>query len=79
MVSEEIIYDDDSLVLCTNDYISINSIGVESLDLNTSCNKFFTHSYVKGPCISRKICLIKFCDDMLVSSCDHDQKTLYFL
>jgi hypothetical protein len=73
IVSEEIICDDGILVLCTNDSISINPNGVESLDLNTSCKKFFTYSCVKGPCISPRICLINFCDDMPVSSCDHTQ------
>jgi hypothetical protein len=73
MVSEEIICDDSSIVLCTNDSISINPNGVDSLDLNTSYKKLFTHSCVKCPCISPKICLIKFYDDMLVSSCDHAQ------
>jgi hypothetical protein len=72
-VSEEIICDDGSLVICTNDSISINPNGVESLDLNTSCKKFFTHYCVKCPCISPRIWLIKFYDDMLVSSCDHDK------
>jgi hypothetical protein len=52
MVSKEIICNDGSRVLCTNNSIFINPNGVESLDLNTSCNKFFTHSCVKGPCIS---------------------------
>jgi hypothetical protein len=75
MVSGEIVCDDGSFVLCTDDSTLLNPNGVESLDLNTSCKKFFTHSYVKGPCISPKICLIKFCDDMLVSSCDHDQNS----
>jgi hypothetical protein len=72
MVSGEIICDDGSFVLCTNDSTLLNPNVVESLDLNTSCKKFFTHSCVKGPCISPRICLIKFCDDMLVSSCDHN-------
>jgi hypothetical protein len=61
MVSEGIISADGSFVLCTNDSTLLNPNGVESLDLNTSCKKFFTH------------CVIKFCDDMHVSSCDHDQ------
>jgi hypothetical protein len=78
MVSEEIICDDGSFVLCTNDSISINPNGVESLDLNTSCKKFFTHSCVKDPCISPRICLIKFCDDMVVSSFDHTQNNSIF-
>jgi hypothetical protein len=73
MVSEEILCDDGSLVLCTSDSISINPNGIESLDLNTLCKKFFTHSCVNSPYISPRIYLIKFCDDILVSSCDHDQ------
>jgi hypothetical protein len=55
MVSGEIACDDGSFVLCTNDSTLLNPNGVESLDLNTSCKKFFTHSCVKGPCISPKI------------------------
>jgi len=53
MVSGEIFCDDGNIVLYTDDSSFVNSNGVESLDLNTSCNKFFTHSCVEGPCISR--------------------------
>jgi hypothetical protein len=73
MVSGEIVCDDGSFVLCTDDSTLLNPNGVESLDPNTSCKNFFTHSCVKGPCISPRICLINFFDNMLVSSCDHDQ------
>ena len=73
MVSGEIICDDDEIALYIDDSYSINSNGLESLDLNTSCNKYFTHSCVRGLCISPRICLIKFCDDMLTSRCGHDQ------
>jgi hypothetical protein len=66
MVSGEIICDDSIFVLCTNDYISINPNGVQSLELNTSCKKFFTQSCVKGPCIPPRICLIKFYDDIFL-------------
>jgi hypothetical protein len=37
MVSGDII--NINLGIYTNDHLSINSIGVDSLDLNTSCNK----------------------------------------
>jgi hypothetical protein len=59
------IYTDDSSSIVYND--------VDTLDLNTSCNKFFTHSCVKGSCIPPRICLIKSCDAMLSSCGDHDQ------
>jgi hypothetical protein len=51
MVSGEIVCDDGSFVLCTNYSTLLNPNGVESLDLNTYCNKYFTHSCVKVPCI----------------------------
>src|SRR5664279_4435928 len=54
-VSGEIICDDD-IVLYTDDSYSTNANGVDRLDLNSSCNKFFTHSCVKGPCISLLEC-----------------------
>ena len=59
MVSKEISHDNDV------EYIHVDASPFcastdYSLDLDTSCNKFFTHSCVKGPCISSKICLIKF-------------------
>jgi hypothetical protein len=73
MVSGEIICDDSCVVLCTDNSCSIIDNGVKNLDLSPTCKKFFSHSCVNGPCISPQICLIKFCDDMLVSSCDHDQ------
>ena len=71
-MSGEIICDDDIPPYIDDSY-SKSANGVESLDLYTSCNKFFTHSCVKGPCTSPRICLINFCDDMLTSHCGHDQ------
>jgi hypothetical protein len=44
MASGEIICDDRSIVICTNDF-SINANSVESLDLNTLLNKF-SHIFV---------------------------------
>jgi hypothetical protein len=72
MVSDEINCDIEN-VIYTDNSSSIDHSGVDSLDLNTSCSKFFTHSCVKGPCIPPKIFLIKFCVDMLSFCCDHDQ------
>ena len=46
MVSGEIICDDNDIALYTDNSSSINYSGVEYLDLDTSCNKFFTHSCV---------------------------------
>jgi hypothetical protein len=73
MVSGENVCDDGSFVICTNDSTLLSPNGVESLDLNTSCKTFFTHSCFEGSCISPRICFFNFYDDMLVSSCDHDQ------
>jgi hypothetical protein len=73
IVSGEIICGDGNVSLYNGESCSINANGVERLDLNTYCNKYFAHTCVKGPCISPRIFLIKFCDDMLVSICGHDQ------
>jgi hypothetical protein len=41
--------------------------------LHLEAQQVSTRIEVRRHHISPKICLIKFCDDMLVSSCDHDQ------
>jgi hypothetical protein len=72
LVSMEMTCDSGNAIY-TDDSSSTVYNGVGCLDLNTSCNKFFTHSCGKGHCIPPRICLIKFCDDMLCSCGDHDQ------
>ena len=73
MVSGEIICDDGSVSLYTDDSCSINANGVESLDLNTCWNNGSISSRVSSPCISSRNNLSTSVDDMLDMSCCHDQ------
>jgi hypothetical protein len=70
MVSEDII--NINLAIYTNDHLSINASGVDSLDLNTSCNIGVISSCVDSPCMSSRNYLNTMVDDMLDMSCCHD-------
>jgi hypothetical protein len=61
-----------NLVIYTNDHPSANASGVDSLDLNTSCNKGDISSCVDSPCMSSRNHLNTMVDDMLDMSCCHD-------
>ena len=73
MVSGEIICGDGIVSLYTDDSCSINANGVESLDLNTSCNHGSISSCVGSPCISSRNYFSTSTDDMLDMSCCHEQ------
>jgi hypothetical protein len=70
MVSGDII--NNNLAIYTNDHPYTNASGVDSMDLNTSCNKGVISSCVDSSCMSSRTHLNTFVDDMRDMSCFHD-------
>jgi hypothetical protein len=70
MVSGDII--NVNLAIYTNDHPSTNASGVDSLDLNTSCNKGVISFCVDSSCMSSRTHLYTIVDDMRDMSHCHD-------
>jgi hypothetical protein len=70
MVSGDII--NVNLAIYTNDHPSTNASGVDSMDLNTLCNKGAISSYVDSSCMSSRTHLNTIVDHMCDMFCFHD-------
>jgi hypothetical protein len=70
MVSGDII--NVNLAIYTNDHLSTNASSVDSMDLNTSCNKGIIFSCVDSSCMSSRTHLNIIVDDMCDMSYCHD-------